>query len=366
MKSSCLLLTLRTFSDNGGIQRSGRILAKSLQDIYQSEFKMYSLYDGDPDQRYIEPEYFTGFNGRKLSFVFRILNSTTKVLIVNHIHLIAFAILLKIFNVKLKIVLVAHGTEVWRAMPWWKRYFLRKHVNIWAVSDYTNKVLGDKHGLVKINTIHLCLDPFWQLPGDFKKPVYLLRRYNLPHDARIMFTLCRKNTHDREKGYERVICLIPGLKKEIPELHYFIAGRTNRSERIRLCKTIEALNLSNCVHLMEQIDEAELVDHYLLADLFIMPSTKEGFGMVFTEAAVSGCMVIAGDADGSREALIYGRLGITVDASDPRALHNSVKNSLANPLNGQRKFQQQSLALSEFNYEKYRTKIQQSLEQCES
>jgi len=63
----------------------------------------------------------------------------------------------------------------------------------------------------------------------------------------------------------------------------------------------------------------ELVDHYRLADAYIMPS-QEGFGIVYLEAMACGVPVLAGDADGSADPLQDGRLGWQVPHRDPEAM----------------------------------------------
>ncbi len=61
------------------------------------------------------------------------------------------------------------------------------------------------------------------------------------------------------------------------------------------------------------VPDEELPDHYRLADVFAMPSTGEGFGIVFLEALACGTPVLAGNRDGSTDALDAGRLGTLVD-----------------------------------------------------
>ncbi len=53
---------------------------------------------------------------------------------------------------------------------------------------------------------------------------------------------------------------------------------------------------------------------------FAMPSTGEGFGIVFLEAAASGLPVIAGNRDGSVDALADGALGTLIDPDDRQQL----------------------------------------------
>jgi phosphatidylinositol alpha-1,6-mannosyltransferase len=64
------------------------------------------------------------------------------------------------------------------------------------------------------------------------------------------------------------------------------------------------------------IDEDELGRPFLLADLFVLPSKKEGFGIVFIEALACGLPVICGNEDGSLDAIRNGELGkaINVDS----------------------------------------------------
>ena len=68
----------------------------------------------------------------------------------------------------------------------------------------------------------------------------------------------------------------------------------------------------------------ELAAHFALADLYIMPSHKEGFGIVFIEAMFYGKPVIAGNADGSAEALDNGKLGILINPDDTEQITNAV------------------------------------------
>ena len=61
------------------------------------------------------------------------------------------------------------------------------------------------------------------------------------------------------------------------------------------------------------VPDEELSEHYNLCDLFAMPSKAEGFGIVYLEALACGKPVLAGNKDGSRDALNDGELGLLVD-----------------------------------------------------
>lgn len=64
------------------------------------------------------------------------------------------------------------------------------------------------------------------------------------------------------------------------------------------------------------IPDHELEDHYNLCDVFAMPSKGEGFGIVFLEAMACGKPVLAGNKDGSVDAVLNGELGVLVDPDD--------------------------------------------------
>jgi len=54
------------------------------------------------------------------------------------------------------------------------------------------------------------------------------------------------------------------------------------------------------------------VEHHRMADVFVMPSTGEGFGIAFLEAMACGVPAIGGDADGSVDPLSCSPLGKAV------------------------------------------------------
>ena len=68
------------------------------------------------------------------------------------------------------------------------------------------------------------------------------------------------------------------------------------------------------------ISDVAMAEHYRLADVFAMPSTGEGFGIVFLEAMGSGTPVLGGNQDGSVDALDGGKLGLLVDPTSVDAI----------------------------------------------
>ncbi|MBE0541127.1 MAG: glycosyltransferase family 4 protein [Verrucomicrobia bacterium] len=73
------------------------------------------------------------------------------------------------------------------------------------------------------------------------------------------------------------------------------------------------------------IPESEKVDHYRLADAFVMPGWGEGFGIVYLEAMACGVPVLASKLDASQEAVRHGELGVLVDPKKPEELQAGIR-----------------------------------------
>jgi glycosyltransferase involved in cell wall biosynthesis len=131
---------------------------------------------------------------------------------------------------------------------------------------------------------------------------------------------------ERYKGFDEVIELMPKLLERVPGLKYLVIG--DGSDRPRLEAKVAAFGIKEAVVFAGYISESEKVAHYNLADVYVMPSSGEGFGIVLIEAAASGVPVIGSQIDGSREALLEGRLGRLVDPRNPQELLEEITAAL--------------------------------------
>lgn len=372
MQANLTFLTLRTFRDTGGIQKVCRSLCRTLSDLDPAVYKLevLSLYDdtNDLDERYLQVKNFKGFSNRKIPFLKYAVQagSNTDVLLLSHVNLLPVAMLVKILHPAVKIVLICHGTEIWRPLAWYKRKFLQRHVVLWSVSRYTSLKVMQQHQIRKrqIHIIPNGLDPFFIVPSQLKKPESLLAKYNLKNNCIVFLSLARMTQHDQDKGYEQLIHLLPLLMEGKINFCYLIGGETDEHEKFRLQQLIRKYDLHHHVKMIGFIPEDELVPHYLLADLFILPSKKEGFGLVFIEAAACGCRIICGKDDGSCAAVLHGQLGKMIDANHRVEFHEAVLssvNSCRRPGSAQ---MQQDLCLANFSYEIHHKHVHQLITHC--
>lgn len=324
-----LFLNLSAFSSTGGIEKFNRSFLRALHDI---ELKgkaitgAISLHDTDANEEYFNKNNYKGFSGNKIKFVSSIIGQAKyyDIIIVGHINLALPSFIISSSKHK-KFYLIAHGIEVWAPLKGIKKAFLKRADKILAVSNFTRQEIIKHHYIAKnkITIFHNTIDPFFKYPVQFRKPEYLKQRYQL-NGQKIIYTLCRLSSNEQYKGYDKVLEALPEIKKINPDIKYIIAGKADAAEKQRVENLIKSLGLQNNVLLIGFIKDEEIIDHYLLADTFIMPSTMEGFGIVFIEAMACGIPVIAGNVDGSVDALKDGELGQLIDPLNSKEIIQSL------------------------------------------
>ncbi|GGH15390.1 glycosyltransferase family 4 protein [Mucilaginibacter phyllosphaerae] len=370
MFKNITLFSLQTFCTTGGIQKMTRTLAHSLNYICQENngsFKLVSLYDTDNDlmPQYLPPDKFRGFGGMRISFILKNLFTKQKpdVIILSHINLALIGLLIKLIRPKTQLWLIAHGIEVWRPISLHKKQLLKRCDKVLCVSSYTKAQMHKWHQVApgKCVVLNNALDPFMKIPVHFEKPAYLLERYGLSGKQPVIFTLTRLAATEQYKGHDRAIRAIAALKDKFPDIKYILAGKYDEAEGTRVKQLIAALGVTKQVILTGFINEDELPDHFLLADIFVLPSRKEGFGIVFIEALACGLPVICGNADGSTDAIRNGELGKAIDADDGHELEYCITSHLNAPLTLDSRKHLKDKCLQYFNEETYINTLQKML-----
>jgi len=279
------------------------------------------------------------------------LSQTSEHLIVcGHINLLPAALLAK----KIcggSVHLIIHGIEAWRPVRSPLTNACVRHIDGFiSVSEVTKQRFIAWSGLRAEQGVVLpnCVDLSAFAPGP--KPAALIERYGL-RGKKVIMTLGRLASEERYKGFDEVLEVLPKLAAEIPDLCYLIVG--DGPDRARLVKKAKALGAEvldfgnkgvavplgnspngSCsdrvsapcprVIFAGRISDAEKADHYRTADLYVMPSSGEGFGIVYLEAMACGIPLVGSKTDGSREALRGGMLGALVDPCDPDEVFSTV------------------------------------------
>jgi glycosyltransferase involved in cell wall biosynthesis len=158
------------------------------------------------------------------------------------------------------------------------------------------------------------------------KPEYLITRYKL-EGRRVLLTVGRMDSEIRKKGFDAVIDALLLIRQRLPDIVYLVGG--DGPDKSRLEAKVRNLGLQDIVRFTGFIAEKEKVDHYRVADAYVMPSEGEGFGIVFLEALACGVPVVGSWRDGGRDALKDGILGELVDPRSPMDVANGVLRALS-------------------------------------
>lgn len=218
-------------------------------------------------------------------------------------------------------VVTVHAHEINENIRWYRKRALRAASTVIAVSDFSKSKacrVGVPEARVAVvpNTIDFSLFS----PGE--KPRNLKERYSLDPSERVLLTVARLEGAEQYKGYDRVIEALPALQSRVGPVRYLLVGKG--SDMKRVLEKVTALGLADSVLMPGYVAPDELPAHYQVADLFVMPSTGEGFGIVFLEAMACGLPVVGGQFDGAACALAKGDLGRLVDPLDVPGLAEAI------------------------------------------
>jgi glycosyltransferase involved in cell wall biosynthesis len=161
------------------------------------------------------------------------------------------------------------------------------------------------------------------------------------------------DANERYKGYDRVIEAMSGLTNLYPTLKYVIGGTYDETEKKYIDHILKQFKMEDKVVFTGFIKNEELNDHFSMSDFYIMPSYGEGFGIVFIEAMYFGLPVIAGNKDGSVDALLNGKLGILVDPMNVREIQSAIEKVY---LESDKYLPNNKLLLDNFGYQQYKNK----------
>jgi glycogen(starch) synthase len=137
-----------------------------------------------------------------------------------------------------------------------------------------------------------------------------------------------------EKGVQELIKALPLLRPEFPGLRAVIAGtgeqlaaQQDRAERYRVAELISWPGF---------LDQAGLHQLFGNADVVVVPSVYEPFGLVALEAQLAGTPVAVADTGGLAELVEPGVTGVRFGCQDPAALAAAVAGLLRDPADAAR------------------------------
>ncbi len=160
----------------------------------------------------------------------------------------------------------------------------------------------------------------------------VLEKFNV-QKKKIILTVGRLSSGEMYKGHDKVVRIMVDLLKKDPSWVYWIVGEGDDRERLQSLAV--SFGVEKQVQFLGYVSDEELPDVYRTADVFIMLSKGEGFGIVFLEAAANGTSVIADNSCGAVDPLCDGRFGRLIDSNITTDIIKAIEESVTDPVDSE-------------------------------
>jgi glycogen(starch) synthase len=174
----------------------------------------------------------------------------------------------------------------------------------------------------RITVIPNGIDPEDLLAPDDAELERLRREFAAP-DERLVLLIGRLVY---EKGFQIALEAMPELIARLPGTRFLVAGSGTHEDELR--RQAVALGLLEHGTFLGWIGDDVLHSLYRIADVCVVPSIYEPFGLVALEAMASGCPCIVADTGGLREVVPHDEAGLRFRSRDPRSLGRMVERLL--------------------------------------
>lgn len=198
-----------------------------------------------------------------------------------------------------------HGVERWMA---------NRADRVITCSSYMREHVADIFGLDerRITVIPNGIDPRDLVPvadldtlrGQFARP-----------DEKLILLVGRLVY---EKGFQIALEALPRVIERVGGVRFVIAGSGTAEDDLR--RQARELGLDRHGTFLGWIGDDLLHSLYRIADLCVVPSIYEPFGLVALEAMASGCPCLVADTGGLREVVPSEQVGLRFRSRDPNSL----------------------------------------------
>lgn len=328
-----LFLGLKIFSATGGIEQVNKNWLYALKNIAKRReinYNAMAMYDGSGEETFIDAKNFKGYSGNKVLFGLAVLYRAFRlnVIVISHLNLSLFALLAKLINPRVKIIVQLHGIEAWAKLSGVKERLLFHADQILAVSKFTQDSIIQRYPSLehKISVFKNSLAPLKKYEWDETIRNSFRNQLEISSEKKLVITIGRLLRSEAYKGYDKTIEAIAKLGDE--NIEYHIIGKYETQEMERLKDLISKYKMEHQVKLIGFVSEEILDNYYQAADLFVMPSKGEGFGLVFIDAMAYGLRVIGGNMDGSVDAISDFKESYLVNPDNEDEIAQAIKDAL--------------------------------------
>ncbi|MCX7881903.1 MAG: glycosyltransferase family 4 protein [Brevinematales bacterium] len=213
-----------------------------------------------------------------------------------------------------------HGKSLYTLLPWplatyvylMERWLLGVYTTtpLFAVSPSTAQDLFSLYRYQKLSVVY---------NGIEREPLFFEEKMERRDNTPLVVYLGRLKSYKRVDHFLRMASLV---SLRFPEAHFLVVGQGEEKEKLQ--KLARELSLEEKVGFTGFVDEKLKEDILVRAWLMVLPSEKEGWGIVVIEANALGTPVVAYRIPGLQDSIQHGVTGILVDTFSPEALAREV------------------------------------------
>jgi len=306
----------------GGIQEAGRQTVGALSTIADErgwQLEILSLNDA-PGEHHLQSAHrairFRGFGRRKISLLsdvtwqaLSLVSDKLFLVLAGHPNLAPAAYWVKGFSRSVRTVVMTHGVEVWSRLSPLRRFALSQTDLVLAPSEVTAGKLMEVQRVRenKIRKLAWPVNPNLLRMSD--EPSSLQLPFGFPR-GRVVLTVGRWSRSERYKGLDDLIRATAELRGRFANLHLVVVGGGDDLPRLRRL-AVDA-QVGDAVDFLDRVSDGELAACYANADVFALPSTGEGFGLVFLEAMAFARPIVAAACGGAIDIVFDGVNGLLI------------------------------------------------------
>jgi glycogen synthase len=216
-----------------------------------------------------------------------------------------------------------HGIENWMA---------NRAEAVVTCSAYMRDHVADIYGIEedRITVIPNGIDPADLRPVD-DRAIEAVRARFAAADEKLVLLVGRLVY---EKGFQVALEALPRIIERLGNVRFLVAGSGTHERELRAQAT--ELGLDEHGTFLGWIGDDVLHMLYRIADLTVVPSIYEPFGLVALEAMASGCPCLVADTGGLREVVPHDEVGLRFRSRDPGSLADFATRVLADDALGRR------------------------------
>lgn len=310
------LLAPRIYNRDGGVQTYLRLVVRALGEGKRLRDVLVlsdDTADGLPDaQRF--GHRFVGSGHSRARFVFEAARRAREEawVLVGHVRQAPLAHFLRRLAGGSPYGVIVHGVEVWEPLTRGRRAALEAAAVVVCTTPYTAERIQAHNNVApeRIRVLPLTVDP-----DRFHLPVSPVEPDRRAEQSLTLLTVSRLSLGAPDKGVDHTIEAVALLAKKGLYCRYIVVG--DGDDRPRLEAMAQRLGVTDRVVFRGRIDDAELSMTFESADVFVLPSKREGFGLVLLEAMQYGLPLLVTPEGGIQHVLREGENGLGVPYGSP-------------------------------------------------